>query len=104
MPLSGSVKKTAKEQRQVVRFWFVCLDPEWRGLPPTERAAHRNEFVSMLRNFRSRMLLRTYSLMGTRGDADLLFWQAAPTLESLQEFESAVFARREREALVTHAD
>ncbi len=48
--------------------------------------------MSALRDFRGRLLLRTYSLMGTRGDCDLLLWQAAKDLETLQAIETAIFS------------
>ncbi|HEX2324525.1 MAG TPA: chlorite dismutase family protein, partial [Chloroflexota bacterium] len=37
-------------------------------------------------------LVRSYSFLGTRADADLLLWQAAPTPEGLQGFASALRA------------
>lgn len=81
-----------KEQRQVVRFLFLRLDSAWRRLPAELQIAHKKDFVKAIRDFRAKLLLRSYSLMGTRGDADLLFWQAAPTIETLQAFETAVFS------------
>jgi chlorite dismutase len=82
------------EQRQAVRFLFLKLHPEWRRLPAELQIKHKAEFARTVREFRARLLLRTYSLMGTRGDSDLLFWQAAPSIETLQAFETAVFSTR----------
>ncbi len=79
------------ERRQLVRFLFFELDPAWRRLDADRQAAQRQEFGRAILGFRGRMLVRTYSLMGTRGDADLLFWCAAADLETLQQFETTVF-------------
>ena len=80
------------ERRQCVRFLFLRLDPAWRRLPGEEQARQRAAFIAALADFQTRMLLRTYSLIGTRGDCDLLFWQAAADLETLQEFGTALFS------------
>lgn len=82
------------ERRQMVRFLFLALDGAWRRLPAAEQVEHKDEFGRAVLGFRGRMLVRTYSLMGTRGDADLLFWSAAPDLETLQQFETALFSTR----------
>jgi len=81
-----------REKRQLVRFLFLKLDPTWRRLPTADQTRHKEGFGNALQDFRGQMLLRTYSLMGTRGDADLLFWQAAPEVDTLQRFETAVFS------------
>jgi chlorite dismutase len=35
-------------------------------------------------------MLRTYSTVGTRGDADMLIWSAAKTLEEIRDLETAI--------------
>jgi hypothetical protein len=49
--------------------------------PPSVQQNQKERFGRALRDFHGRVLLRTYSLMGTRGDCDLLLWQAAEELE-----------------------
>jgi chlorite dismutase len=83
-----------KERRQVVRFLFLQLDPAWRRLPAAEQTAQKEEFGRTIKSFHAKLLLRTYSLVGTRGDCDLLLWQAAENLETLQRLETAVFSTR----------
>ena len=80
------------EQRQFVRYLFLRAAPEWRRRPVAQRAADTEELAETVLRFRARLLLRTYSLVGTRADADLLFWQVAEDLETLQRFETAVRA------------
>ena len=81
-----------RERRQVVRFLFLRVDPAWRRLPAHEQVAHKKAFGETLKGFHARLLLRTYSLMGTRGDADLMLWQAAEDVETLQRLETAIFS------------
>ena len=82
----------SKERRQVVRFLFVNLDPAWRRLPADTQAAHKEEFGKTVKTFHGRLLVRTYSLVGTRGDSDMLLWQAAEDLGTLQRLETAIFS------------
>lgn len=80
------------ERRQLVRFAFYKVQPWWRGLPPEERERGKTAFLEAVRAFSGRMLLRSYSLVGTRGDCDFLLWQVAHRLELLQEFATAVLS------------
>lgn len=81
-------------QRQFVRFLFLSLDPAWRRLPPAEQRAQKEEFGDALLQFHARLLLRTFSLSGTRGDADLLLWQVTDELETLTAVQTAIFSTR----------
>lgn len=83
---------TTAEKRQVVRYLFLKLRPEWRRLDAGVQARHKEEFALALKRFHGRLLLRTYSLMGTRGDCDLLLWQVAEDLDTLQALETAIFS------------
>jgi chlorite dismutase/nitrite reductase/ring-hydroxylating ferredoxin subunit len=81
-----------KEARQLVRYLFLKVRPEWRRLDPTRQAKQKEAFGLALKGFHGRLLLRAYSLMGTRGDADLMLWQVAENLETLQAVETAMFS------------
>src|SRR5580698_10187154 len=74
--------------RQFVRFAFYALDPKWRRLPAEERRQHRDEFARLVSEFseRENVLLRTYSCMGTRGDADFMLWLVTDALDNSEEF------------------
>jgi chlorite dismutase len=84
----------SKPAPQFVRFLFLRLDPVWRRLEAAEQAAQKRELAEAVLRYHARLLLRTYSLAGTRGDADLLFWQAADDVETLQGFQTEVFSTR----------
>jgi chlorite dismutase len=79
--------------RQIVKYSFYRADPAWRGLPDEERAAARKELAELLLTGRERYpMVRTYSTVGMRGDADMLIWLAAKTLEEIRDFETQIRA------------
>jgi chlorite dismutase len=80
--------------RQYVRFLFLRLDPAWRRLDPALQSSGREELAETILRYRGRMLLRTYSLAGTRGDADLMLWQASDSLEVFQGLQTEIFSTR----------
>ena len=71
--------------RHFVKFTFLKVDPAWRRLEPGERARDKQEFAAACNDFAEDHFLRAYSLVGTRGDADLMLRSAAPRLESIHE-------------------
>ena len=82
------------DRRQLVRFLFLRLDSSWRRLAAEEQIAHKRELVRAVDDFEGRLLLRSFSLAGTRGDADILLWQLAESLEAFQAFQTAIFSTR----------
>ncbi len=80
------------EHRQCVRYLFLRIQSAWRRLPSDTQVHHKEEFVATLMGFRGKLLLRSYSLMGTRGDCDLLLWHVSDRLETLQALETAIFS------------
>ena len=82
------------ESRQFVRFLFLTLDPAWRRLPGELQAIHKQEFGEAIRRFHARLLLRSFSLAGTRADADLMFWQVADDIDTFQGLQTAIFSTR----------
>jgi chlorite dismutase len=81
-------------RRQYVRFAFYKIDPAWRRLDADEQAAQKQELVDVIRTFNRRMLLRPYSLMGTRADAELLLWQIAENPVPFRELATAIASSR----------
>jgi len=71
--------------RHFVKFTFLRLDPAWRRRDPDERARDKREFAAACREFAEDHFLRTYSLVGTRGDTDLMVRAAAPRIEPIHE-------------------
>jgi chlorite dismutase len=86
----------APTARQYIRYLFYKVRPSWRhGIPAEERAALRDELVQVLQAFKERMaVLRAYSTLGTRGDADFMLWMVSERLEDFQELQSAILNTR----------
>jgi chlorite dismutase len=80
----------ARERRQFVRFAFYRLAPEWRRLEASERAAMRDAFAEIVDTWGDRILLRTYSTLGMRGDCDFMLWQVSEDLDDVEELASDV--------------
>ncbi len=72
-------------KRQFVKYNFYQVDPSWRRLPDAERQQGKEQLLAVLEEFSNRMLIRSYSLVGLRADADFFLWIASETLEDLQE-------------------
>jgi chlorite dismutase len=73
-------------ERHFVKYTFLKVDPAWRRLDDAERARHKREFLAACEDFASERLLRAFSLVGTRGDADMMLLTQATNLERIHEF------------------
>jgi chlorite dismutase len=71
--------------RHFVKFTFLKLDPSWRRRDPAERARDKAEFAAAVNDFSEDHFLRAYSLVGTRGDTDLMIRCTAPSLDPIHE-------------------
>ncbi|HWF55061.1 MAG TPA: chlorite dismutase family protein [Solirubrobacteraceae bacterium] len=72
--------------RQFVKYTFLQVDPAWRRLGAQERARDKREFIAACEDFAEGHLLRAFSLVGTRGDADLMLLSQAQNLDRIHEF------------------
>ena len=72
-------------ERNFVKFTFVRVLPEWRRRSAEERARDKREFAAACAEFGEDHPLRTYSLVGTRGDADLMVRAVARSLDPIHE-------------------
>jgi len=73
-------------ERHFVKYSFFKLDPAWRRLDADERAEHKREFLAACEDFAAQRLLRAFSTVGTRGDADLMLLTQATNLDRIHEF------------------
>jgi chlorite dismutase len=71
--------------RNFVKYTFIRVDPAWRRLSAEERAAHKREFAAACHEFGDDHYLRSYSLVGTRGDCDLMIRAISAGLEPIHE-------------------
>ena len=76
----------AVPSRHFVKYTFLKVDPAWRRLDPEQRAQDKRELAAACENFAEDHLLRAFSLVGTRGDADLMLLSQALDLERIHEF------------------
>jgi chlorite dismutase len=77
--------------RQYIRYLFYKARPGWRHLPDNERGAARAELLAALEPFAERLpVLKAYSTLGTRADADFVLWMVSERLEDFQELQAAV--------------
>ena len=72
------------DQRQLVKFTFFKLLPEWRRLPVDERDRQIAQFTAIVESWARSNLVRCYSTMGTRGDTDFMIWQVSYELDDIQ--------------------
>jgi chlorite dismutase len=70
--------------RQMVQFAFYKFDPGWRRLPDEVRAEDRAAFAAAVEQAADEMMVKSYTLVGIRGDADLLLWSASPDLDIIR--------------------
>ena len=73
-------------ERHFVKYTFLKVDPAWRRLDPDERAEHKREFMAACEDYATQRLLRAFSTVGTRGDADMLLLTQATNLDRIHEF------------------
>jgi chlorite dismutase len=71
--------------RHFVKFTFLKLDPSWRRRDPADRARDKAEFAAACNDFAEDHFMRAYSLVGTRGDTDLMIRCTAPSLDPIHE-------------------
>ena len=72
--------------RHFVKYTFLKVDPAWRRLDAEQRAQDKREFIAACEDFADGHLLQTFSLVGTRGDTDLLLIAEAENLDRIHEF------------------
>ena len=73
-------------ERHFVKYTFLRVEPAWRRLDSDERAEHKREFIAACEDFSAQRLLRAFSTVGTRGDADLMLLTQATNLDRIHEF------------------
>jgi chlorite dismutase len=75
----------AKLPRQFVNFTFYKARPEWRLLSDAEKLHCRDEFIKTVDEFRSSLLIHSYSTIGLRTNVDFMIWRIGYELEPIQE-------------------
>lgn len=72
--------------RHFVKYTFLKIDPAWRRRPAEEREHHKREFIAACEDYAQDHHLAGFSLVGIRGDVDLMLQLQAENLERIHEF------------------
>lgn len=83
-------------RRQFVSFSFYKLDSGFRRLPKEERDQAKKEFMAVLEEYDggNDMILLSYSLVGIRADADIMFWRISYELESFRKMTTHLLSTK----------
>ena len=71
--------------RQFVNFTFYRARPEWRLLVADEKHDCKRDFITAVEDFRSQLLIHTYSTIGLRTSADFMIWRIGCELDPMQD-------------------
>jgi len=72
--------------RHFVKYTFLKVDPAWRRRTSDERGRDKQEFMAACEDFATDHLLQAFSLVGTRGDVELMLVAEAENLDRIHEF------------------
>src|SRR5437763_7401253 len=90
-PASSEVEiQKAKLPRQFVNFTIYKARPEWRLLSDTDKQRCCDEFVKAVDEFRSSLLIHSYSTIGLRTNVDFMIWRIGYELEPIQAMTSTL--------------
>jgi chlorite dismutase len=85
-------QKTFEEKlpAQYINYLFFKVDPEWRRLSDEERERGKEEFLRAAEEHEGSILLRSFSLMGLRSDADFMLWRIGYDLDAFEAMTAAL--------------
>jgi chlorite dismutase len=89
-PETSPAQPKPKQPRQLVRFTFYKLDPQWLRLPADVREQGRQELQQIFEEHGQDGLLRSFGLYGVRSDCDFMLWQATYDIEDLRALSSKI--------------
>jgi chlorite dismutase len=79
-----------REGRQFLKYTFFKLMPGWRATTEDERERGKSELARILDRNSKKMILKSFSLIGTRADTDFMLWTISERLEDFQELISQI--------------
>jgi chlorite dismutase len=80
-----------EEPRDLVKYTFFHVRPEWRRLPVGERSVAKDRFVHVLDHPPEGVTVRTYSLVGLKAGTEMMVWSIGPALGEIQELHARLF-------------
>jgi len=85
---TSNIPQKQAAERQFLKYTFFKVDPQWRRLSTEEKNSSKREFSTLVNDFAKHHTLKSYSLVGIRGDADFMIWTMASQLEEFQDLTS----------------
>ena len=73
-----------------VKYTFFRVDADWRKLSAEEKEVSKRDLLDSLKKTVKDAEPRSYSLVGTRGDADFMLWTITSSLDPLQKLQSNI--------------
>jgi chlorite dismutase len=92
--ISTETKSAESTEREFLKYTFFKVGSRWRGLNRSERETSKQQFTSIIRDFAKENLLKSYSLIGIRGDTDFMVWTVSKQLETFQDLTSKLLVSR----------
>jgi chlorite dismutase len=89
-PQQAAAPAKPRQPRQLVRFTFYKLDPQWQLLPEEKRQQGRQELLQIFEEHSQHALMRSFALYGLRSDCDFMLWQATYDVSDLQGLSSKI--------------
>jgi chlorite dismutase len=92
-----------RQGRQYLKYTFYKLLPSWRASSEAEKEEARQDLVKILSGFETRgmIIVKSFSLIGTRGDCDFMIWTISERLEDFQDLLSQVLKSKMGRHLTT---
>lgn len=85
---STETKPIEAMEREFLKYTFFKVDPLWRRLDREQKETSKRKFANIVETFAKQIILRSYSLVGIRGDADVMLWTISKRLEDFQDLTS----------------
>jgi chlorite dismutase len=90
---SESIAEAAKVEKSFLKYTFFKVSREWRSLGAEAKDECRREFLRALEDSTS-VSLSFFSLVGLRGDVDMMILAESPYLDSFQKLVSKLLSTR----------
>jgi chlorite dismutase len=92
---AGLISRKAPDQakRQFINYSFYKLDHAFRRLSAEDKNQAKAEFELLCQKWTDRgdgFILRSYSLVGMRGDADFMLWRISFNVEDFQAMQAEI--------------
>ena len=76
---------TMPGKRDFVKYSLFKIDSSWKRLEASVKEDSKQEFAELIKEFQKTTHLSSYSTVGTRGDVDLVLWNVAEDIETINQ-------------------